>query len=119
MGGNLTFATETSLLLSFNGLDSTVSWADPFWKVNRSWTIYDLSTGTTTGLANLMIVGGNPEDDLGNQLSPTERGYFTTSLSGQDVMLNFIAVPEPSMYALTVTSLACGGYVAWRRRKRA
>jgi hypothetical protein len=55
---------------------------------------------------------------VGNPLSPTGRGYFTTSLSGQDVMLDFVAVPEPSTRAMALTGLACGGYVVRRRRKR-
>ncbi|MEI6241114.1 MAG: autotransporter-associated beta strand repeat-containing protein [Planctomycetia bacterium] len=102
--GNLTFSGSTTLALAFNSPGSTVDWSNAFWNVNRAWTVYDLSGGTTTSFSNL-ILGGSLLDSVGNALSPTERGYFTTSLSGQDVMLNFVAVPEPS----TVMLLAVGG----------
>ena len=115
--GNLAFSGSTTLALSFNGAGSTVDWSDSFWNVNRSWIVYDLSAGTTTGLSSLSL-GGSVLDSLGNALSPTARGSFTTSLAGQDVMLNFVAVPEPSTWAMALAGLACGGYVVRRRRKR-
>jgi len=115
--GNLTFSGSTTLALSFNADGSTVDWSDSFWNVNRAWTVYDLSSGSTSNLSNL-IVGGSLLDAQGDSLSPTERGYFTTSLSGQDVMLNFVAVPEPATWAMALAGLACGGYVVRRRRKR-
>ena len=92
--GNLTFSGSTTLALSFDSVGSSVDWADPFWNVNRSWMVYDLSGGTTNSLSDLGL-GGSLLDSLNQPLSPTGRGYFTTSLSGQDVMLNFVAVPEP------------------------
>ena len=115
--GNLTFSGSTTLALSFNGAGSSVAWTDTFWDVNRSWMVYDLSGGTTSNLSNLAL-GGSLLDSLGNSLSSTARGYFTTSLSGQDVMLNFVAVPEPSTWAMALAGLACGGLLV-RRRKRA
>lgn len=117
--GNLTFSGSTTLALSFNSLGSAVDWTDSFWDVNRSWTVYDLSAGTTSNLGNLAL-GGSLLDSLSNPLSPTARGYFTTSLAGQDVMLNFVAVPEPATGML----LAAGGgmlvaSLIRRRRKQA
>jgi autotransporter-associated beta strand protein len=114
--GNLTFSGSTTLALSFSGDGSTVNWSDSFWNVNRSWMVYDLSGGTTTNLTNL-IVGGSLLDSANNPLSPTARGYFTTSLSGQDVMLNFVAVPEPATWAMALTGLAAGGLMIRRRRR--
>jgi autotransporter-associated beta strand protein len=113
VGGNLSFAGSTTLALAFGG---TVVWADPFWGVNRSWMVYDLSTGAVTGISNL-VLGGSLLDSLGNSLSPTGRGYFTTSVSGQDVMLNFVAVPEPSTWAMALAGLACGGWMMRGRRR--
>jgi autotransporter-associated beta strand protein len=115
--GNLTFSGSTTLALSFNSVGSSVDWTNAFWNVNRSWIVYDLSGGTTTGLSNLSL-GGSLLDSSNQPLSPTGRGYFTTSLAGQDVMLNFTAVPEPSTWAMALAGLACGGYVMRRRRKR-
>ncbi len=113
--GNLTFSGSTTLALSFDAAGSAVDWSDAFWNVNRSWMIYDLSGGTTTSLGNLTI-GGSLLDSLGNPLSPTSRGSFTTSLSGQDVMLNFVAVPEPSMITISLVAIVCGGWLNPRRR---
>jgi autotransporter-associated beta strand protein len=116
--GNLTFSGSTTLALSFNGAGSTVDWSNAFWNVNRSWMVYDLSGGSTSNPSNL-IVGGSLLDAQGDALSPTARGSFTTSLAGQDVMLNFVAVPEPSTWCLALTGLAAGGYSMIRRRMRA
>ena len=79
--------------------------------------VYDLSTGTTSNLSNL-VLGGSLLDAQGDSLSPTARGYFTTSLEGQDVMLNFVAVPEPSTSCLALAGLAAGGLMIRRRRSR-
>ena len=55
--GNLTFSGSTTLALSFDSAGSSVDWADPFWNVNRSWMVYDLSggsggTGTASGVGS-------------------------------------------------------------------
>jgi hypothetical protein len=42
-------------------------------------------------------------------------GEFSLSLSGNTVMLNFTAVPEPSTYALMALGL---GFVVWSLRRR-
>jgi autotransporter-associated beta strand protein len=115
--GNLTFSGSTTLALSFNSGGSGVVWADPFWNVNRSWMVYDLSGGTTIGGLSNLSLGGSLLDSLNQPLSPTARGYFETSLVGQDVMLNFVAVPEPSTWAMALAGLACGGFLMRRRHR--
>jgi hypothetical protein len=114
--GNLTFSGSTTLALAFNSPDSSVNWSDSFWNVNRAWTVYDLSGGTTASFSNL-ILGGSLLDSVGNPLSPTGRGYFTTSLIGQDVMLNFVAVPEPSTSCLTLAGIVAGLMIRHRRSR--
>ena len=113
--GNLTFSGSTTLALSFNSAGSAVDWTNAFWNVNRSWTVYDLSGGLTSNLGNL-VLGGSLLDSLGNSLSPTGRGYFTTALTGQDVVLNFTAVPEPSTWAMALAGLACGRWMLRRQK---
>lgn len=112
--GNLTFSGSTTLALSFNGAGSTVNWSDAFWNVNRAWIVYDLSGGTTTSLSNLAL-GGSLLDSQSVALVPSTRGYFETSLAGQDVLLSFVAVPEPSTYILLA---AGGGLIAALRTRR-
>jgi fibronectin-binding autotransporter adhesin len=112
--GNLSFSGSTTLALSFNGAGSAVDWSNAFWNVNRSWTVYDLSSGVVSNPGSL-VIGGSLLDSVGNTLSPTGRGYFNTSVSGQDVMLNFVAVPEPSTIVL-LSGLAVGGFLLRRRR---
>jgi|694.fasta_scaffold03388_8 fibronectin-binding autotransporter adhesin len=113
--GNLTFNGSTTLALSFNGAGSAVDWSNTFWNVNRSWMVYDLSAGAVSNAVNL-VIGGSLLDSLGNSLSPTGRGYFNTSVSGQDVMLNFVAVPEPSTIVLVGGSVAVACLMRCRRR---
>ena len=114
--GNLAFSGSTRLALSFDGAGSSVNWTNAFWDVNRSWTVYDLSGGTTSSLSNL-VLGGSLLDSVGNPLSPTGRGYFTTSLAGQDVMLNFVAVPEPTTWAMAIAGAAAASGWTMRRRR--
>jgi autotransporter-associated beta strand protein len=115
--GNLAFSGSTQLALLFDGAGSSVNWTNAFWDVNRSWTVYDLSGGTTSSLSNLAL-GGSLLDSVGSPLSPTGRGYFTTSLAGQDVMLNFVAVPEPTTWAMALAGAAAAGGWAMRRRRK-
>jgi autotransporter-associated beta strand protein len=116
--GTLTFSGSTTLALSFNSPGSSVDWSNSFWNVNRAWVIYDLSGGAVSGISNL-FVGGSLLDAQGDALSPTGRGFFTTSLVGQDVILNFVAVPEPATLGLLATGLAAGGYSLVRRKRAA
>jgi hypothetical protein len=51
---------------------------------------------------------------LGNGL---DAGDFSLSLSGDNLMLNFTAVPEPSTYALMGIGLTFIGWTMWRRRR--
>jgi autotransporter-associated beta strand protein len=111
---NLTFSGSTNLALSFNAAGSTVDWADSFWNVNRSWLVLDLSSGVTTGIGNLSL-GGSLLDSLGNTLNPSTRGSFSLGQSGQDVVLNFVAVPEPGTYGVALIGI---GLAAWVRRLR-
>jgi autotransporter-associated beta strand protein len=113
---NLTFSGSTSLDLSFNAAGSTVDWSDSFWNVNRSWLVLDLSSGVTTGFNNLSL-GGSLLDSLGNTLNPTTRGSFSVAKSGQDVVLNFVAVPEPATCGLAIVGLGLAAAIGRLGRK--
>ena len=114
---NLAFSGSNVLSLQFNGLGGyTVDWSNSFWDVNRAWTVFDLASGVTRGFSNLSL-GGSLRDSVGNTLLPT-RGAFSLSQVGQDVVLQYTAVPEPVTCAIALAGLGFTGYTMFRRRKR-
>jgi hypothetical protein len=81
--------------------------------------VFDVTSDTLYGFNNLSL-GGSLLDSLGNTLNPTTRGSFSLSQSGQDVVLNFVAVPEPATCGLGVIGLGlAAGVSRLRRRSRA
>jgi autotransporter-associated beta strand protein len=114
---DVTFSGSNLLSLSFNGAGSAVDWTNSFWNVNRAWTVFDLASGITTGFGSLSL-GGSLVDANGLPLDAGTRGSFSLVQSGQDVLLAFTAVPEPSTCASLLAGLACGGYLSLRRRNR-
>ncbi|MFM8497539.1 MAG: PEP-CTERM sorting domain-containing protein, partial [Planctomycetia bacterium] len=117
-GGSLSVASGALLNLVFSGSGSTVNWSDPFWSADRSWTIIDaLAATSSTGDFTLGTIGN---DSLGRSLiSVRPDASFALDQTGNNVVLTFTAVPEPSTYAMALAGLASGGYSMWRRRNRA
>lgn len=119
--GNLTFSGATALDLSFNGAGSAVDWSNVFWSVNRSWLLQDLSAGVTTGIGNFSVSTVDWIDSTSTPLSTSRNGAtFSVGLTGQDVVLNYLApVPEPSGIAIvTGGALAMAWFGRWRSRRR-
>jgi hypothetical protein len=119
--GNLLFPTTGTMTFNpvFNSAGSTVDWSNPFWNSNRSWIVFDLNAGWSSSL-NSVALGGSLLDSLGNTLNPTTRGSFSLGKSGEDVVLNFVAVPEPATCGLGVIGLGlAAGVSRLRRRSRA
>lgn len=114
-GGSLSVASGALLNLVFSGSGSTVSWSDLFWNANRSWTIIDaLAATSSTGDFTLGTIGN---DSLGRSLgSIRPDASFALDQTGNNVVLTFTAVPEPSTYVLALFGLGIGGW-AVRRRK--
>jgi len=112
VGGTLDFTGATSLNLLFSG---DVLWSDSFWASTQSWTLYDVTT-STANFANLILSTTNWQDGGSNFFDSSARSAntFTLSQSGQDVILNYNVIPEPS------TALLGGlGLLALLRRRRA
>ena len=116
VGGNLDFTHPTIINLSFNGAGSTVLWSDSLWDANQSWLLYDVA-GITTNIANLNLNTVNWLDS-GSNLFSTAGGSFTLSKNGEDVMLNFAAVPEPSTYGIALGAMALALAAVRRRRQK-
>ena len=98
LGGSSQLTLDFSLL-GTAGPDS----ADSFWTEDHSWTVASSATGTTGNFASLV-----------NSVFAT--GSFSTSLDGDNVVLSFSAVPEPSSVAMLaglISMLAVG----FRQRK--
>jgi autotransporter-associated beta strand protein len=111
VGGNLDFTDTTTINLSFNGAGSTVLWANALWDADQSWLLYDVA-GTTSNFVKLNLATINWLDSGGNLFSTTG-GSFTLGQSGQDVLLNYTAIPEPR-----AALLGGLGLLALLRRRR-
>ena len=98
--GNLDFTDLTTLNLIFNEAGSGVAWGDSLWTTDQSWTLYDV-TGSTTNFGNLTLTTINWLDGSGNLFDTLHpNGGFSLSQSGNDVLLNYAAIPEPNVAAL-------------------
>lgn len=113
VNGNLDFAAATSLNLSFVPGGSDVLWSDTFWDSSKTgtagWLLYDVA-GVTTGFGNLNLTSSNWLDSGGNTFSAELPGSsFSLYQAGNDIYLNYTAVPEPSgcsMFGAGILGLA-------------
>lgn len=111
---NLSIFGTSTINLLFDGAGSTVDWTHAFWDANQSWLFYSLADGTVTGSFTL---GAISDDSLGVALSAIrEAAYFSIDTVGNDVYINYTAIPEPRM-ALGF-GLATALLVFLRRRSR-
>lgn len=112
--GTLNFAGATSLNLSFNNLGSTVDWTNTLWLTDQTWLLYQVTTATSN-IGNFNIFTSNWQDSTGAFFDTVLTGStFTLSQTGNDVFLNFTAIPEPSRAIL----LGLGSIALIFRRRR-
>jgi len=114
--GNLTLtgATPGSYILNVISLTSgNVTGNVPnFSDVDNSWTILTTTGGISGFSADYWTI--NP---AGFTSSPTATGSWNVAQSGNDLVLNYVAVPEPATIALLASGAAIGGYLRSRRRR--
>jgi autotransporter-associated beta strand protein len=125
VGGNLDFSGPVSFNLVFNGAGSAVTWSDALWATDylgtSGWLVYSLTgSGSIANFTNLSLVTIDWADSATNSLSSVRsEASFSLFQDGNEIYLNYTAVPEPSTYALLgLAAAAVAGYGA-RRRKRA
>lgn len=116
--GNLAFSGSTSLTLNFAPAGSSVAWSNPFWDVNRTWLLLDLSSGVTSGIGNLSIAMQTWLDSTATPFATARpNGSFSVGLTGQDVVLNYVAVPEPPAVMSVLGGLAALAVYGMRRHR--
>jgi hypothetical protein len=74
---------------------------------NYQWTL----------LASSSLTGFSPSDFNITDSSFVNGGSFSITSSGNDILLNFTPVPEPSTWALMFGGMAAVGVAGWKRRR--
>ncbi|AMV33688.1 Extracellular serine protease precursor [Pirellula sp. SH-Sr6A] len=116
-GGTLVINTGVTSNLVFNGTGSTVQWADAFWDTDRQWLVY--ANSAAPSLATNSVFGSiNVSADSGNNSLASIRSAagFSWGTVGNDIVLNYSAVPEPS--SMILLGLAGGIGIGLRRRMK-
>ena len=122
IGGNLAFTGTTTLALSFTPASgSDVLWSDSLWSSSKTgtngWLVYQVAGTTSNFPANFTLTTANWLDSGGHLFNAALPGAsFQLNQVGQDIYLNYTAVPEPATWALLAFSLTT--VVVLRRRRR-
>ncbi|MDX6766573.1 MAG: autotransporter-associated beta strand repeat-containing protein [Candidatus Methylacidiphilales bacterium] len=116
-GGTLTIQSGATSALVFNGSGSSVLWSDTFWDSSRQWLVYDNANAPTLASSGIFDTITLTLDSGSNSLASIRAGSsFSWSQSGNDIYLNYTAVPEPSTYAMVLGGLAA--LLCLRRRAK-
>jgi fibronectin-binding autotransporter adhesin len=121
---NLAFTGATTLNLDFAATGSAVDWSDTLWDQaitgTNGWKLFDLSSGSISGIENLSLGTGTWIDAGGKVLDQIRPGFaFSLFSDGGDLYLNYAsvsAIPEPG--GLAGLAMVFSPLVLMRRRKR-
>jgi len=116
----LDFDGSTTLNLAFNSPGSSVDWTDSFWRTSRlgtnGWLLFDV-TGTISNFNNFNLAPDDWLDSNNVSFNSIHSGAsFSLLQDGNNVYLNFTAVPEPSSFIMV--GLAGGLVAALKARRR-
>ncbi len=113
--GNLTIAETARIDLVFNGAGSTVDFSNAFWDEEQQWLLFQ-SAGTLEVSGGIFELGSISTDSQGAAFGTTG-GQFSFLQVGNDVYLQYTAVPEPGSVALWLgAGVGCLLYRARRKR---
>jgi hypothetical protein len=85
---------------------------------NYSWTLASTTTGIagfSAGDFNIHVAANNGTTGFSNPIS----GSFSVSVSGNDLLLNYTAVPEPSTWMLLAGGVVVLAFLSRRIRRKA
>jgi fibronectin-binding autotransporter adhesin len=112
-GGTLTIATGVTTDLVFNGTGSAVDWSNAFWDTDQSWLVFD--NAGVPSIAGLPSITLSNDSNAASLTSIRSLASFSWDVQGNDVLLNYAAIPEPSTWALLAGSLTA--LMVFRRRR--
>ena len=121
VGGSLLAGSGASMTLDFGSTlaGSSVDWSNSFWDADQSWTFL-MVAGNTNGFSNLSLANSTFLDAAGNSLATARSGAsFVIAQSGNNIMVNYAAVPEPSTGSLLFMGLASWALLRARRSAQA
>lgn len=111
VNGNLTIDPTTTLSLVFNGSGSEVVWANDLWATDQQWLFIDV-VGTKLGAISTVVISTDKFDFSLAAIRPG--ASFSTTTSGNNLLVTYTAVPEPETWLL----MAMAGAVLLIARRR-
>ena len=121
VGGDLLASSGSGITLDFGTTagGSTVDWSNAFWGSAQTWTFLSVD-GTTTGFSNLSLLNSSFLDAAGNSLATSRSGAsFSLTQSGNNILVSYSAVPEPSTGYLLLVGMASWALLRANSRRTA